>query len=94
MYHPHDSGLLHGGGQRRFKLRRNVMRGGSLKHFPDVHISDHSGIKQRVPEFDPALEFEYSKRELLLLAEKILPLSFKQAVTRGTERFEIRRIIV
>lgn len=60
MYHPYDSGLLHGGGQRRFKLRRNVMRGGSLKHFPDVHISDHSGIRQRVPEFDPALVLDYT----------------------------------
>ena len=72
MYHPHGSGLLTGGGPRRFKLRRNVLRGGSLRHFPDVHISDHSGIRQSVPDFDPDLEFEYSKRELLLLAEKIL----------------------
>lgn len=72
MYHPHESGLLTGGGQRRFKARRHVLRGGSLRHFPDVHISDHSGIRQHVPDFDPDLEFEYSQRELLLIAEKIL----------------------
>ncbi len=72
MYHPHESGLLTGGGQRRFKLRRNVMRGGSLRHFPDVHISDPSAVKRLVPDFDPDLEFEYSPRELTLLAEKIL----------------------
>lgn len=72
MYHPHESGLLTGGGPRRFKLRRNVLRGGSLKHFPDVHISDCSAVKRLVPDFDPDLEFEYTQRELLLLAEKIL----------------------
>ena len=71
-YHPNESGLLTGGGTRHFKRRRNVMRGGSLRHFPDVHISDPSAVKRLVPDFDPDLEFEYSKRELILLAEKIL----------------------
>lgn len=69
---PHASGLLTGGGFRRFKIRRYVAQGGRLKHFPDVHISDVSNIKREVPDFDPALEFAYTKRELLLLAEKIL----------------------
>lgn len=72
MYHPHESGVLQGGGQRRFKPRRHVLRGGRLKHFPDVHISDHSAIRRSVPDFEPELEFEYTKRELLLLAEKML----------------------
>lgn len=72
MYHPHESGLLTGGGQRHFKARRHVLRGGSLKHFPDVHISDPSAVKRLVPDFDPDLEFEYTPRELILLAEKIL----------------------
>jgi hypothetical protein len=71
-YDPNASGLLTGGGMRHFKVRRNVLRGNSLKHFPDVHISDSYTIKQIVPDFDFALEFEYTKRELLLLAEKIL----------------------
>lgn len=48
------------------------MRGGKLTHFPDVHISDTLRIKRDIPDFDPALEFVYSQRELLLLAEKLL----------------------
>ena len=39
---------------------------------PDVHLSDVSAIKREVPDYNPALEFEYTKRELLLLAEKML----------------------
>jgi hypothetical protein len=69
---PHASGLLTGGGTRRFKARANIVRGESLKHFPNIHISDTSAIKREVPGFDPALEFEYTRRELMLLAEKIL----------------------
>ena len=68
----HGSGLLHGGGVRGARFRRNVAQGGSLRHFPDVHISDSWGIKRDVPDFDPDLEQEYSPRELLLLAEKML----------------------
>lgn len=71
-YDPHTSGLLTGGGTRRFKPRKYVVKGGRLKHFPDVHLSDPSRLKRAVPDFDPALEFEYTQRELLLLAEKIL----------------------
>jgi hypothetical protein len=71
-YDPHASGLLTGGGARRFKARANVIRGENLKHFPNVHISDVWSIKREIPDFDPALEFEYTRRELLLLAEKIL----------------------
>ena len=48
------------------------MREGRLKHFPDVHISDTPRVKRDIPDFDPALEFVYTKRELLQLAEKIL----------------------
>jgi hypothetical protein len=52
----------------------NVVSGGHLKHedFPDAHITNSSEIKAEIPEFDPRYEFEYSARELLLLAEKIL----------------------
>lgn len=71
-YSPRSSGLLTGGGFRHSKARRSVIRGHRLRHFPDVHISDSSAVKQIVPNFDPELEFEYSERELLLLAEKIL----------------------
>jgi hypothetical protein len=71
-YDPHASGLLKGGGLRRFKVRRSVIQGRRLKHFPDVHISDLGRVKSEVPDFDPALEFEYTQRELLLLAEKML----------------------
>jgi hypothetical protein len=49
-----------------------VLQGRSLRHFPDVHITDSWSVRQLVPEFDPALEREYSKRELVLLAEKML----------------------
>ena len=69
---PHASGLLTGGGTRRFKARANIIRGESLRHFPNVHISNSSAIKKEIPDFDPALEFEYTRRELLLLTEKIL----------------------
>lgn len=66
------SGLLTGGGVRGARMRRHVVQGGSLKHFPDVHMTDSTTVKRVVPNFDPALEFEYSPRELLLLAERIL----------------------
>lgn len=71
-YMPKGSGMLREGGQRGGKARRNVVRGGSLRHMPDCHISDRATIRQVIPDFDPSLEFEYSKRELLLLTEKIL----------------------
>lgn len=71
-YDPHASGLLKGGGTRRFKVRAGIVRSESLRHFPNVHISDTCTIKRLIPDFDPALESEYTRRELLLLAEKIL----------------------
>jgi hypothetical protein len=71
-YDPHGSGLLHGGGVRSAKQRRNVLRSGSLRHFPDVHLTDSWSVRQTIPDFDPSLEHEYSQRELLLLAEKML----------------------
>jgi hypothetical protein len=66
------SGLLKGGGVRGAKVRQHVIRGGKLRHFPDVHITDSGRIKELVPDFEPAFEFEYTRRELLLLAEKML----------------------
>jgi hypothetical protein len=43
-----------------------------LKNFQNVHITDGHSLKNIVPPYDPALEFEYTSRELHLLAEKIL----------------------
>lgn len=44
---------------------------------PDVHLSDLVGVKHEVWDFDPLWEFEYSNRELILMAEKILLLDPK-----------------
>lgn len=73
-YDSHGSGFLTGGGTRGAHVRQNVVRGGHLKHedFPDTHITDSSRIKAEIPDFDSDREFEYTARELLLLAEKIL----------------------
>jgi len=71
-YDPHGSGLMQGGGVRGAKPRRSVVQGRSLKHFPDVHLTDSWTIRHEVPDFDPALAQEYTRRELALLAEKIL----------------------
>lgn len=77
MYAARSSGLLTGGGVRRPKRRRNVIREERLKHFRDCHLSDTTSIKKLIPDFDPELEFEYTPRELLLLAERILLLDSK-----------------
>ena len=69
---PRSSGILTGGGSRRFKRRRHVIQNGFLTHMPDVHMSDAAAIKREVWDFDPEWEFKYSQRELLLMAEKIL----------------------
>jgi hypothetical protein len=71
-YDASGSGLLKGSGVRGAKVRQHVIRGGKLRHFPDVHITDSGRIKELVPDFEPAFEFEYTRRELLLLAEKML----------------------
>lgn len=73
------SGLLTGGGTRGHKYRRRVFQQGFLRHMPDVHLSDTHAIKTQVWDFDPQWEFEYSPRELLLMAEKILLLDPKPA---------------
>lgn len=39
---------------------------------PDIHLSDLKRIKEEVWDFDPEWEQEYSRRDLLLMAEKIL----------------------
>lgn len=39
---------------------------------PDVHITDAYAVRNLVWDFDPAWEFEYSERELHLMAEKLL----------------------
>ena len=68
-----SSGLLKGGGIRGFKRRHHVAIGGALAHqIPDIHLSDATAIRRGVWDFDPQWEFEYSQRELLLMAEKIL----------------------
>lgn len=65
--------MLTGSGLRRFRARRHVIQHGALAHqIPDVHISDKQAIRREVWDFDPLWEFEYSKRELMLMAEKIL----------------------
>jgi hypothetical protein len=61
------------GKTRNYRARRSVVRGSTLRNeIPDVHLTDSTRIKQLIPDFDPELEFNYSPRELLLLAEKIL----------------------
>lgn len=35
-------------------------------------MTDRKVLRELIPDFDPKLEFEYSERELALLAEKIL----------------------
>lgn len=76
---PKTSGVLTGsGGIRRFKRRKHVAIGGALRHqIPDVHISDKCRIRREVWDFDPLWEFEYSQRELNLMAEKILLMDEK-----------------
>lgn len=72
-YIPLRSGLVEGsGGIRKRKARRNVIRGGKLRHFPDIHLGDRVSLREVIPDFDPALEHEYSSRELIILAEKML----------------------
>lgn len=72
-YQAKSSGLLTGGGIRRFKARRSAIQGNALTHqIPDVHISDKKAVREEVWDFDPEWEFEYSDRELMLMTEKIL----------------------
>jgi|ERR1700677_13996 len=68
---PHQSGRFIGAGPRQFRPRISAIRKQG-RNFPDVHLQDPTRIKREVPDFDPDLEFEYTQRELLLLAEKML----------------------
>lgn len=69
---PRSSGLLKGGGGiRRYRRRKSAIKGWG-KNFPDRMLSDSQAIREEIPDFDPALEFDYTRRELSLLAEKIL----------------------
>ena len=71
-YDSHASGFLRGGGIHQYRRVSHQTRHKPLRHFDNVQLSDRSSIRKLVPNFDPALEFEYTPRELLLLAEKIL----------------------
>lgn len=76
MSNPKQSGMLTGGGRKGAKIRRNVVRGSLLRRhprfedFPDVHITDSYEVKSRVPAFEEGRE--YSQRQLMLLAEKMI----------------------
>lgn len=64
-YDPKGSGLLKGsGGPFCFKKRQ------SDEHWSTLRLSDATRIKREVPDFEEGVE--YTERELLLLAEKIL----------------------
>jgi hypothetical protein len=41
-----------------------------LRNFSDIHLSDQTRIRNEVPDFDESCD--YTRRELTLLAEKIL----------------------
>lgn len=72
-YWSKSSGCLTGGGTRRSRVRRSVIRGHALRHqIPDIHITDKKAVREQVWDFDPLWEFEYSERELMLMTEKIL----------------------
>lgn len=72
MSDPRQAGTLTGGGSRRRRRRRHVVVGGWTAHMPDIHLSDLKRIRQEVWDFDPDWEFDYSQRDLILMAEKIL----------------------
>lgn len=77
-YKPRESGLLRGGGgstRPRSKRHKGTLKNG----IKDCKLSDRWTLRQAVPNFDPALEFKYSQRELILLAEKILDADPKPA---------------
>jgi hypothetical protein len=38
----------------------------------NLHLTNVAEIKRSIPDFDHSIEFEYTPRELILLAEKIL----------------------
>jgi len=52
------SGLLKGGGYRRYRSKFKRITGKSSYHFPDLHLKDGAEIKRKIPDFDPDLEFE------------------------------------
>lgn len=56
---------------RKYRARYSAIKKRRLRFIPDVHISDYNGLRE-IPDFDPDCEFDYTDRELLLFAEKIL----------------------
>lgn len=66
-YDPSGGGLKLGGGSYRSYFAK---RKKGCKHFPNVALSDPWAIRNWVPDFDPSVD--YTERELLLIAEKIL----------------------
>lgn len=71
-YRPRSSGLLRGnGGLSRHRRRKSAIKGWG-KNFSDRMLGSTKAIREDVPDFDPALEFDYTCRELMLIAEKML----------------------
>lgn len=71
-YDSHGSGVLRGGGGFTPRRRYRRSRRGVVRNIPqNVLLSDRDGIRE-LPPYDPRLEFDYTDRELLLYAEKIL----------------------
>lgn len=69
-YDSKGSGLFSGGGGTARSKRRRY-RGWTKNQLPNLNLYNREEIKE-LPDFDPDLEFVYSGRDLLLLAEKIL----------------------
>lgn len=68
-YIPPNSGLLRGsGGIARSRKRKRD----ALLNIPDINLTDRGRMREEVPPWDSNLEFEYSRRELLIYAELFL----------------------
>lgn len=70
-YNSSGSGLLSGGGRtRQYSSRPCRIRRRPMRNFPDCHLKDWQTIREEVPDYEEGIE--YTRRELILLAEKIL----------------------
>lgn len=71
-YEPASSGMLRGNGPK-FR-RRNVIGEEEFTRngFPVLHMSDSYLVKRLIPDYDPKLEFQYTRNELNYLAENML----------------------
>ena len=69
MSSPHESGLLSGGGVPGRSLKHKKPPG-RTRHFPNVFLQHLSEIRSVIPDFEEGTD--YTARELILLAEKIL----------------------